>query len=154
MHKKKKIPNTNNMSDSQCNYIKQWRQILARYLPDYNMPRWLLQQGPVGSDGGKQCLPCAFSHSRPWVNTQLAQLGVQAQPQAVKGRGRVERPVKSLPFFLGLLLQSFLLPLQLLCDGFASLEEVVWNIPLWVNTETGIESVGIYWSWKFCTLLL
>lgn len=89
------------------------------------MPRWLLQQGPVGSDGGKQRLPGAFAHSGSWVDTQLAQLGVEAQPQAVEGRGWVEWPVQGLSALLGLLLESFLLSLQLLCDGFASLEEVV-----------------------------
>lgn len=89
------------------------------------MPRWLLQQGPMGSDGGEQCLPSTFAHSGPRVHTQLAQLGVEAQPQAVEGRGRVEGPVQGLSSLQGLLLQSRLLPLQLLRDGFAPLEEVV-----------------------------
>jgi len=89
------------------------------------MPSRLLQQGSVSSDGGEQCLPGAFTHGGARVDAQLAQLGVQAQPQAVKGRGRVERPVEGFPFLLGLLLQSFLLSLQLLDDGFTSLEEVV-----------------------------
>lgn len=109
----------------------EWQTLLC-YLPDHNMPRWLLQQGPVGSDGGEQCLPSAFTHGRPWVDTQLAQFGIQAEPQAIKRRGRVKRPVEGLSFLLGLLLQSFLLPFQLLCNGFASLEEVVWNVPLWM----------------------
>ncbi len=86
----------------------------------------------MGGDGGKQCLPGTFTHSGPWVNTQLTQLGVEAQPQAIKGRRRVEWPVQGLSFLLGLLLQSLLLPLQLLRDGLAPLEEVVGNVPLWV----------------------
>lgn len=107
------------------------------YLPDHNVPRLLLQQGPVGSNGGEQCLPGTFTHSRPWVDTQFAQLGVQAQPQAVKGRGGVEWPVKGLSILLSLFLQSFLFPLQLLRDGFAPLEEVVRNVPLWEKGEAG-----------------
>lgn len=91
----------------------------------------------MGSNGGEQCLPSTFTHSRPWVNTQLAQLGVEAQPQAIKGRGGVEWPVQGLSTLLGLFLQSFFLPLQLLCDGFAPLEEVVRNVPLWVKREGG-----------------
>lgn len=108
-----------------------------RYLPDHNMPRRLLQEGPVGSDGGEQRLPGTFTDSGPWVNTQLAQLGIQTQPQAVEGRGRVEGPVEGLAFLLSLLLQSYLLPLQLLDDGLASLEEVVGNVPLWVRMTGG-----------------
>lgn len=91
----------------------------------------------MGSDGGEQCLPSTFTHSRPWIYTQLAQLGVQAQPQAIEGRGRVEGPVQGLSLLLGLLLQSLLLPLQLLCDGIAPLEEVVRNVPLWVKRKVG-----------------
>ena len=115
------------------NQMKRKWQIPSCYLPDHNMPCGLLQQGSVGSDGGEQRLPSTFAHSGPWVDTQLAQLGVEAQPQAIKGRGRVEWSVQSLSFLLGLLLQSFLFPLQLLCDGFAPLEEVVRNVPLWVK---------------------
>lgn len=59
----------------------------------------------MGSDGGEQRLSGTFTHSGPWVNAQLAQLGVQAQPQAVKGWGGVERPVEGLASFLSLLLQ-------------------------------------------------
>lgn len=99
------------------------------------MPRRLLQQGPVSSNGGEQRLPGTFTHSGPWVNTQLAQLGVQAEPQAVEGRGWVEGSVEGLAFLLSLLLQSRLLPLQLLDDGLASLEEVVRNVPLWVRMK-------------------
>lgn len=97
------------------------------------MPCLLLQQSPVGSNGGEQCLPGAFPHSRPWVDAQLAQLGIQAQPQAVEGRGGVKRPVQGLSPLLGLFLQSFFFPPQLLCDGFSPLEEVVRNVPLWVK---------------------
>lgn len=42
------------------------------YLPDNNVPCWLLQQGPVSSNGGEQRLPGAFSNSWPWVDTQLS----------------------------------------------------------------------------------
>lgn len=87
------------------------------------------------SDGGEQRLPGALPHSGPRVDTQLAQLGVQTQPQAIKRRGRVERPVQGLSFLLGLLLLSLLLPLQFLRDGLTSLEEVVRNVPLWVKKE-------------------
>lgn len=66
------------------------------------MPCRLLQQGTVGSNGGEQCLPSALAHSRPRVNTQLPELGVQTQPQAVEGRGGVKRPVKGLASLLGL----------------------------------------------------
>lgn len=106
------------------------------YLPDDNMPRRLLQQGPVGCYGGEQRLPGAFTHSGPRVHTQLSQLGIQAKPQAVEGGGRVEGPVQGLSLLLGLLLQSRLLPLQLLYDGFSSLEEVVRNVPLGVKRRS------------------
>lgn len=68
------------------------------------MPGWLLQKGPVGSDGGEQCLPCTFTYGRPWVDAQLAKLSVQAQPQAVEGGSRVEGPVQGFSFLLSLLL--------------------------------------------------
>lgn len=79
----------------------------------------------MGRDGGKQCLPCTFTHSRPRVNAQLAQLGIQAQPQAVERGSRVEGPVQGLSFLLGLFLQRFFFSFQLLRDCFSSLEEIV-----------------------------
>lgn len=115
-------------------------QVMLANLPDHDVPRRLLQQGAVGSDGWEQCLSRAFAHSRPRVHAQLAQLGIQAQPQAVEGRGGVERPVQGFSLLLSLLLQSFLLPLQLLGDGLASLEEVVGNVPLWTENRMGIDA--------------
>lgn len=79
----------------------------------------------MSSYGGEQRLSGTFAHRGPRVDAQLAQLGVQAQPKAVERRSGVEGPVEGFSFLLGLLLLSFLLPLQLLGDGFASLEEVV-----------------------------
>lgn len=105
------------------------------HLPDHNVPRGLLQQRPVGGDGGEQRLAGALTHGGPRVDAELAQLGVEAQPQAVEGGGGVEGPVQGLPSLLGLLLQRLLLPLQLLRDGVAPLEEVVWNVPLRVKKE-------------------
>lgn len=84
---------------------------LGLYLPHHNVPRWLLEQGSVGSNSGEQRLAGALTHSRPRVHAQLPKLGIQTQPQAVKGRGGVERPVEGLSFLLGLFLQRFLLPL-------------------------------------------
>lgn len=116
--------------------------IRARYLPDDDVPGGLLQQGPVGRDGGEHGLPGAFPHRGPRVDAQLPQLGVQTQPQAVEGRGRVEGPVEGLSFLPGLFLQSRLLPLQLLRDRLPPLEEVVRDVPLWRRGEVE------WWWWR------
>lgn len=79
----------------------------------------------MGADGGEERLPGAFSDGGPRVHAQLPQLGVQAQPQAVEGRGRVERAVQGLAPLPRLLLQRRLLPVQLLLDGISPLVEVV-----------------------------
>lgn len=65
----------------------------------------------MGSDGGEHGLTGALPDGGPGVHTQLAQLGVQTQPQAVERRGRVEGPVQGLTLLLSLLLQRGLLPL-------------------------------------------
>ena len=115
--------------------------VWSLYLPDHDVPGGLLQQGPVCSDGGEHGLSSALPHGWPRVHAQLPQPGVQTQPQAVKGRGRVEGPVQGLSPLLGLLLQRGLLPLQLLGDGLAPLEEVVRDVPLWGN-RWGVNTVG------------
>lgn len=107
------------------------------HLPHHDVPGGLLQQRAVGIDGGEECLAGALANSRPWVHTQLAQLGVEAEPQAVEGGRRVEGPVEWLALLLGLLLQKGLLPLQLVGDGLAPLEEVVRDVPLQGNRERG-----------------
>ena len=94
------------------------------------MPGGLLKQRAVRRDGGEQRLAGALAHGGPQVHAQLAQLGVQTQPQAVEGRRRVEGPVEGLAALPGLLLHRRLLPLQVQGDGLPPLEEVVRDVPL------------------------
>lgn len=84
----------------------------------------------MGRNGGEECLAGTLADGWPRVNTQLAQLGVQAEPETVEGRGWVEGPVQGHAPFLCLLLQQHLLPVQLLLNGFRPLEKVVRDVPL------------------------
>lgn len=105
------------------------------HLPHHDVPGGLLQQCAVGVDGGEECLAGALAYCRPRVHAQLTQLGVEAEPEAVERRCRVEGSVEGLALLQGLLLQQGLLPLQLVCDGLAPLEEVVRDVPLQGNRK-------------------
>ena len=90
----------------------------AAYLPEDGSPGVMLQQPPVGGDGGEECLSGALPDGGSRVHAQVAQTKEQPQPQGVKGR--------QLP---ALLLRP-LLAIQVLLDPLAILEEVVRDVPL------------------------
>ena len=81
-------------------------------------------------DGREKCLSRAFSDSRPRINTQFTQLGIQAHPLPVRGRYGFVVLGANIASITGAIMSSSLSLVKCGLDLSAVLRQKVGNIPL------------------------